>query len=156
MTRLKTSGSVEGFTLLETVFGIAIIIMIFSVLTMAFLSFRSSSQLSETHSQIVSILRDARSRTMASVGNTAYGVHFEESKAVLFQGGIYDALSPTNETYLLPASLIISSISLGGPQDVVFQRLNGFASASGTVTVSLRSDSLKASIVDIFATGNVR
>jgi len=101
MTRLKTSGSVEGFTLLETVFGIAIIIMIFSVLTMAFLSFRSSSQLSETHSQIVSILRDARSRTMASVGNTAYGVHFEESKAVLFQGGIYDAQSSTNETYLL-------------------------------------------------------
>ncbi|HEY4527651.1 MAG TPA: hypothetical protein VJL09_01255, partial [Candidatus Paceibacterota bacterium] len=70
-----------------------------------------------------------------------------------FKGAAYSASDPGNAIYELPAGVEISSVSLGGPAEVIFERLTGRALASGLVTVSLSSDANASSTIAIFSSG---
>ena len=144
----------RGFTLLEMILVLAVIAVVSGILLGAFASFREASQLTETHSSIIGILKDARSRTLASKGNSNHGVHFEEIKTVLFKGSTYSSSDPSNEIYLLPAGIKISSINLtGGAADTVFTRLLGTTTASGKITITSKRDSGQSKTIDILSTG---
>jgi len=144
---------VKGFTLLEILISIAVISIVSVLVVSGFSSFRESAQLNEAQSQILGIFRDARNRTLSSEKNTQYGVHFETSRVVLFSGSSYNSDLPSNEPYLFPFLTRISSISLGGPVDIVFARLTGATSASGTVTIESISNTAKTKIITILSSG---
>ena len=110
----------KGISLIEIIIIIAIVALITSFLTFALVDFRARALLTEAHSSVVSLLRDARARTIASLNNTVYGVHFQEDRAVLFTGTIYDSAASSNQIYFLPSTIIISTINFGGPQDIIF------------------------------------
>lgn len=147
----------NGFTLLEIILGLAVIAIISGILLSAFASFREAGQLTEAHSSIIGILKDARSRTLASKNNSNYGAHFEETKTVLFKGSAYSSSDTSNETYLLPAGIKISSVDLtGGAVDTVFTRLLGTTTASGSVTISSRHNGGQSKTITILSTGVVK
>ncbi len=147
----------KGFTLLEILLGIGIILLVVVLLSSSLSNFRENNLLTEADATILGLLRDARPRTLASSGNTTYGVHFEETKAVLFKGASYNAADSSNEIYLLPGILNISLINLGGGLvEVIFQRLSGGASSFGTITIISRGDSSKNRVVTILATGSIK
>ena len=146
----------KGFTIIESLIGIAIIAIVATMFVSVFGIFRQSSDLTEAHSTIIGILQDARSRTLASESNSIYGVHFEQTQTVLFRGGTYDSSATSNEPYRLPTTVTISAISLGGPSDVVFTRLIGTTTASGTITLQSIADSTATRTVTIFSTGVVK
>ncbi|MEK7503170.1 MAG: prepilin-type N-terminal cleavage/methylation domain-containing protein [Patescibacteria group bacterium] len=143
----------RGFTFFEFLISIAIISVISVLVVSGLSSFRESAQLSEAQSQILGVLRDARSRTLSSEKNTQYGVRFETSQIVLFSGSLYNAGSASNEPHLLPPIARVSSISLGGPVDIVFARVTGSASASGTITVESISNAAKTKTITILSSG---
>lgn len=143
----------KGFSLLEILISIAVISVVSVLVVSGFSSFRESAQLNEAQSQILGNLRDARNRTLSSQKNTQYGVHFEASRIVLFSGSSYSAGSSLNEPHLFPPITRISSISFGGPIDIVFARLTGAASASGTVTIESISNTSKTKIITILSSG---
>src|SRR3989344_5087517 len=143
----------KGFTLLEILISIAVISVVTVLIVSGFSSFRESARLNEAQSQILGILRDARNRTLSSEKNTQYGVHFENSRAVLFLGSFYNSGSASNEPYLFPPTTRISEIGFGGPVDVIFTRLSGSASASGTVTIESISNTSKIKTITIISSG---
>lgn len=145
----------KGFTIIEFLVSIAIIGVVAVLSASGFNSFRESAQLNEAHTAILSILRDARSRTLSSQKNTQYGVHFETSQIVLFSGSSYNAGSASNELFVFSSSVRISSISLGGSTDIVFARLTGSASVSGTITIESIFNQSKIKIITISSTGNI-
>ena len=143
----------KGFTLLEILISIAVISVISVLVVSGFSSFRESAQLNEAQSQILGVLRDARNRTLSSEKNTQYGVHFETSQIVLFSGSSYSFGLTSNEPHLFPPITRISSISLGGPVDIVFARLSGSVSASGTITIESISNTSKTKTITIISSG---
>ena len=146
----------NGLTAIEFLVGFAIIAFLTSFIWYAFSSFRDAGALDEASAAVLSLLRDARARTLSSQGNTTYGVHFEETKAVLFSGAAYNSADASNEPYIFSTSVKISAINLGGPADVIFQRLTGAASASGTITLQSKKDSSRTKTITILATGNIQ
>lgn len=147
----------KGFTLLELIVSMAIIVLAATLIGSVMSSFGESSKLTEANSGIIGLLRDARSRTLASQFSSNFGVHFENTKAVLFQGNVYNQASATNEAYFLPSSIEINAISLtGGASDVVFTRLYGTTTASGTISLRSRNDNTKTRTISIYSTGGIQ
>ena len=140
---------------METIVTIAILAIALALLVSVLSGFRSAGYLIDSDTHIINMLRDARARTLSSKGDTQYGVHFEAGRAVLFVGNTYHAAAGTNEIYSLPAGVSISTITLGGGSDVVFARLSGMPSASGTITIQLKQDPAQTKTVTILATGGI-
>ncbi len=149
--------SKKGITLLELIIALAIIALVAVLIGGVFSSFRTNNVLTTADSIVVGLLRDARGRTLASESNSNYGVHFVNTKAGVCKGDSYNAASSTNEADLLRFDREISSINLtGGASDVVFTRLYGTTTASGTITLRPKSDTSKTRDISILSTGGIQ
>ena len=127
----------RGFTLIEALIVIGILAILGSIGLGALTRFRGGSQMDSAVRSVLGTLRLAQSKTLASEGDAAYGVHFESDRMVLYQGPTYAAGAGTNEITLIQAPVQISVISLtGGATEALFGRLTGASSVSGTVTLS--------------------
>lgn len=145
-----------GFTLIEILVALAIAAILFAIIVSGFSGLRRNSDMSLAVDDSVSFLQDARAKTLSSVNTTAYGVHFETTKFVLFEGSTYNAGSGTNKIRALPSSIEISVVDLNGAVvDVVFKRLTGETSAHGTVTFRQTNDPSITKAIQILSTGLV-
>jgi prepilin-type N-terminal cleavage/methylation domain-containing protein len=141
---LEIGNSRRGFTLIEILVSISVVVILAAIMWMGLSSFRESYELDQSADAILALLKDARTRTLASDGATQYGVHFEETKVVLFSGASYNPAGAI-DTFQLPSSIRISSVNLaGGGRDTVFARLSGATTQSGTIVLeSLRRGFIK-------------
>lgn len=146
----------RGFTLLEILMVISISAILMIGGMSSYSHFTKKKSLEITTQTIASYLKDARSFTIASKGDTTYGVHFEADRVVLFSGSSFIEPSADNREHELPGNIEISVIDLnGGGSDVVFDRLTGATSQYGTTTVSLFADITDTRDIVIEATGIV-
>lgn len=144
----------NGFTLVEVIIVIAILVIIASIVWVIFRNVSSNQSVDSASSLVRSVLEDARSRTLAARDDTRYGVHFEAGSTTLFAGATFSDGDPSNEIVLLPKGTQISNTALtGGSSNIVFEHLTGAASATGTIVVSLISDSTATSGIIVQGTG---
>ncbi len=149
-----TLNASPGFTLIELLVALAIVAIVSVISVSSFSSVNSEEALSLEAGKIVSLLSKAQAFTISAKGGTAYGVHFEERKVVLFSGTTYSPASPENQIQILNRAVKISSVSLsGGGSEVVFQKLSGGTLQSGIVTLSLVNNVNASTTVTIGATG---
>ncbi len=146
----------RGVTLMELVVVVAVLGVVSVLFYSALSEFRANAGVDAGANLVIGVLRDARARTLSGKANTQYGVHFETARTVLFEGGSYDAVAPTNEAFMLPMGAQISNINFGGPTDIIFTRLTGFSSASGTIVVSALRDSAQKKTVSINSVGIIQ
>lgn len=148
--------SQQGFSLIELTVAVGLITLL-AILTIAsFATFQAQSDLDGSAEQMLNALRIAQSRTLASENGSSYGVHFEPSAYTLFAGRTYAAGMPTNEVKTLPSNVEIFTILLAtSVPNVVFERLTGQTSATGTVGIRLVTDPTKNRTIRIAASGNV-
>jgi Tfp pilus assembly protein FimT len=152
---IKTKNG-AGFTLVEvlTIVGILIVLIVISVPALRF--FQKESDLNNSTEEILNTLRLAQNKTIASEGASQYGVHFETGKYVLFKGTTYDPLATDNDVHSLPQSLEIYEINLaGGGSEIVFERVTGTTSQFGNVSLRLKSDFTKTKTIYIENSGQV-
>ncbi|MEK7610642.1 MAG: prepilin-type N-terminal cleavage/methylation domain-containing protein [Patescibacteria group bacterium] len=143
-----------GFTLIEMLMVIGLLALAVGIVLAPFVSFRSQQALSGGAGELAALITSARAKTLASEGDTVYGVHLEVSRATLFAGSTYVAGAASNQVLELNSLLTLSTISLnGGGVDMIFNRLTGKTSQSGTLTVTLSSDVAQAKTVTVSATG---
>jgi hypothetical protein len=117
-------------------------------------AFRSGKALQAVAESTLSLLNEAQNSTLSAKDSYSYGVHFESSEITLFRGVAYSNSDPNNRTVDIDGAVEISNISLvGGGQDVLFQRLTGKTSQSGTITIRLKSDTSKTKTILIEASG---
>jgi len=150
----------KAFSLLEimVVIGIALGLMVIAVPTFKY--FREESELNNGTGEIINTLRLAQSRTVTSEAASRYGVYFDNAtqphKYVLFKGSSYALRDVSaDEINILPRSVEISAISLGGGEEVVFERIDGETPQAGSLSLGLITDISKTRTIYVENSGHV-
>lgn len=142
-----------GFTLVEFLVAISIMLLVTGGAVGVFNNFRNSQGLHKDTELIVAVVRQARSQTLTSQNASQYGVHISTSKVTLFTGSTYSAVSASNQDFFLTTPDVITTITLtGGGNDIVFQRLSGETSQNGTLVVTSPATA-NTKTVTIYKTG---
>jgi type II secretory pathway pseudopilin PulG len=146
----------RGFTLIEVSIIILIMLIVVTIIIGVFSTLNSSQGLLGSAEEVRSIIQKAQSLTLSSKGDTRYGVHFDTNQVVLYQGSSYSSSDANNVVTPLSSKVTISSIVLvGGGSEVLFDRLTGATSQSGTTTIALVSDATKTVKIIIAPTGSI-
>ncbi len=145
----------RGVSVVELVIVITILSILSLIVLVGLKTFRENVDLESVTRNTLSTLQFAQTRTLASESDTVYGVHFENDRYVLFRGGTYDPSASTNETHLLPTTLEFVSWSLGGGDDVIYQRVTGGAAQTGTIILRVKGDPARSRTLTVASPGQV-
>ncbi len=135
----------RGFTVLEVMVVVAMIGAV-ALLAAPFLSSSLSSNDAAQSARVAAdALREAQAAVMSGKGAARYGVHFEGTTFVLFQGAAYSPSDANNAVHRLTGLVTVSAVALSpggacalpagtGNCDVHFATRRGTPTESGTVT----------------------
>ena len=144
----------NGFTLLEVLVCAGMIVVIASVSLYSYDGYRRTQAFSNAQTELVGLIRQAQSKTLAGDTQLQYGVHLTSSGAALFSGNTYGGASSTITTVSFDPSVTLSNISLSsGTSDIVFLRGTGEAASYGTLV--LTNNSGKTNTIVVQETGTV-
>ncbi len=137
----------KGFTLLEVLIGIFIVSILATLVALPFSKLNSGQTLEKSSMLIVSVLDDARSRTLSSQGGKRYGVDLYNDKLVLL---------PDYATTTLSSKVGIRNINInGGTTTISFNRLTGATAQYGSFEVYLLSSASSSKKIIINNAGAV-
>lgn len=146
----------HGFTLLEIAIAVTIGILLLSLATIAYSRFLAAARMDQITEEVVSVIREARDKTLARENGFAYGVHLEANQFVLFRAPAYTTGEPSNVSHATPNNFRLINISLaGGGADIVFQPISGETNMSGAFVVLHDGALAPSSTIRIYATGIV-
>lgn len=133
---MKILSSQRGISVIEMLVVILVLGIIIAITVPALISFRKNQSIQNTTNSIVSLLQEARTKTLASYNNTFYSVYLDTNSAILFTGGTYSALDVDNKVVPYEAPVTLQSVTVaGGGAQISFDRLKGTTSQSGTIVV---------------------
>ena len=144
----------SGFSLVEIIVAMAIGAVLVAGIVVSFSSFRNSKIVDISADRILSVINEARVKSVSSEDYSRFGVHFETSRVVFFKGDIFTEPNPANTETILSPLVEISNISLsGGGVDIVFQKFSGKTGNYGSLRVRLKSDNNKYKTISVKSTG---
>lgn len=124
----------RGFSLVEVLIVIGIMALITSVMMFSGTAFRQSQALHEATQVVLSVINQARAHTLSSIGYSQYGVRLESDRIIMFKGSSWPGTD--HVTTALPAGVSLSSVLAAGATEVVFRRVTGTTSQTGTITLT--------------------
>lgn len=146
----------KGITLIEVLIVIAILAVIFAVALPQLSDFKKTQSLRNTADQIVSLLNDARAKTLASEGGNYFNVLLEEDKATLFSGASFSESDPYLKEVTFEPGVILPSENIdleSGSDTVSFLKLSGDTNDFGEIIIEIGSDSSLTKTISILRTG---
>ncbi len=130
----------KGLTVVELLMTISIIGIIIAIIVPSLGEFRKNQSIQNSTNAVVSLLEEARTKTLASYNNTFYSVKIESDKATLFTGGTYSSGGTDNKIIFYESPVVLQSVSLNGSvTQVSFDRLKGTTSQYGTIILQIPS-----------------
>lgn len=122
----------RGFTLIEIMLSVAAIAVIAGIGIPVYQAFQNRNEVDVAAMEFGQALRRAQAFSMASTGDSTWGVSIQSGSIVVFKGASYAARDTTyDETYDLA-----TAIGISGTTEYVFAKMSGTPSTSGTVTVT--------------------
>jgi type II secretory pathway pseudopilin PulG len=151
----------KGFTLVELLVIVAIVVIIGGVVLVNLSGRRVDTDVITATQQIATLLRQAQSDSMAGEGGAVWGVHFANSTGTppfyaLFRGSY--ATGTVTGRYLLPLSVAYrtSTLASGATLDVIFSQASGAASASTSIGLYMpKENTAFSSTISVASTGAV-
>jgi Tfp pilus assembly protein FimT len=125
----------DAFTLAEIVVVASLMLLVAVIVFTGLINFATRQNLNSVSEDIRLRMREARDKTLMSENNKNYGVYVGTTSVAFFIGSNFSPATSTNEYIDYEGSIIATSSLTGGTTTVVFSRLSGEASATGTVTV---------------------
>lgn len=142
----------KGFTLIEVLIVLAILVLVTSIIAPSFVKLGGGEALDTSVSSIISILNEAKSEAVSSKNASDYGVRILKNQLVSFENSY-----GTNNKTLTISSLVSISTSTGMAtnSEVIFSNVSGSSNASGTITVTVLRDPTKKSTITVYSTGAI-
>lgn len=126
-----------AFTFMELLIVIALTSILVGISIPVLSLFFSSNQIKTTGWEMVNTIRFAQTNASNGKGASDWGVHFEMQEVVIFKGETYDPENASNERYIFPDSIRLSSILLAdGGHEMIFNRGSGETEEYGTITLT--------------------
>ena len=138
-----------GFTLIELMLSIAVIGLLAGLSLPVYASFNNRNNLDLTTQSVATLLRRAETYSRGAKSDSQWGVEIQSSKATLFLGSNFSSRDVTyDEEVTTPSSIALSSLS-----EVLFSKLDGMPTTTGSVTVSLTNGVSETRTITINAKG---
>jgi prepilin-type N-terminal cleavage/methylation domain-containing protein len=153
-TNVLRKNALMGFTFIEVLVSLAIISIIVATSLTAFRNVYRASGTRIAALEITDALRTARSNTLAGKDASVYGVRVGTSSVTRFVGSIYSAGSASNTIYAFEAGAYATGSLVTSMTDIVFSRLTGLPSATGTILI-IDIDKGSTTSIQIESTGLV-
>jgi len=131
----KTS---NGFTLIEIVLSLSIIILIFGISIPFYQDFQIRNGLDVGVNTIVENLRRAQALSIAVEEDSSWGVNISGNQVFLFKGSSF----ATRDVDFDEVSELLQAITSSGINEIVFSKLDGLPNNTG--------------VIDLSASGNTR
>lgn len=163
MKKTRNPGKIKyyrsnGSTLVELIIVMAVIAVISTFGFFSLFGRKGQTELANTTQQMVSLLRDARNRSVLQASSTSWGVHFDNTATpfyALFYSQNYSTSTVAGYYKLQPSlSYVASSIPAGSSKDIVFSQLSGQASVSTSISIYL-TNSITSSTINVALSGTV-
>lgn len=139
----------QGFTLIELVLSLSVIMIIAGLSTTVYQSFQVRNDLDIAAVTIAQSLRRAHVQAQAVDGDTSWGVDIRTGSITVFRGVSYAARDTTlDEVFEMPTSLTPSGIA-----EVMFTKFTGLPQTTGTIT--LTSNANETRTITINAKGTI-
>jgi prepilin-type N-terminal cleavage/methylation domain-containing protein len=149
----------KGFSLIELLTVLGIIVFIFSVSFLALSSSRRKTDFDQTKIRIATLLSDAQSRSVNQDSGVSWGVHFENAVSGPFYALFSATYSPAREKghYVLPSGVgyVTSTLPVGSVKEIMFEAVSGYASSSGSIDIQLLTAPYTSSSISVSASGAV-
>ena len=146
----------SGLTIIEIMIAVSVIVVLATLSFQVFNVFIKRQALDKDAQKIASMLKEARSATLASRANSVYGVHFVATRTVMFRGTVFIESDSNNRELSLNPRVQITATNLnGGGSDIIFDRLTGATDQYGSITLSLVASTSITKIISIEETGIV-
>ena len=129
-----------GFTLIELLLSVTMISIIAGVSLPVYVSFQTRNELATTTSAVAEMLRRAQNYARTGMNDSQWGVAMTAASATLFKGSSY-AARDTSFDEVLPFA---GSLSASGLGEVVFTKLTGAPSTTGTLTLTSTTNDTRA------------
>lgn len=142
----------KGFTLLELLTVLGILIIITAAAIPAFNSFYRGLDLTNSTKELIQTLILAQNKTLTSEGDSQWGLYFNTSSSthqfILFKGASYATRNTSfDNIHELPKTVEIYEIDLQGGSEVVFERISGETSHIGDLSLRLINNPSKTETV---------
>src|SRR3989344_7633243 len=128
----------NGLTALEILVALAILALLATLSISSFDKIQRVVYLDGAVESATSLLREARTKTLASEDSSQYGVYFESGRAVLFKGAAFSEGAPDNKIYTLPDKAEIININFP-LNSVVFKKFTGDTQSAGDVSIKIKN-----------------
>jgi len=141
-----------GFTLIETLTTIAILVIVAAIAIPAIYSFQKKSDLESAVGNTSVNLELAKNLATGSEALSQYGIYFDTvatpHELTLFQGVNFASRNVTfDEVFVLPKNTEFSALNLnGGGSEVVFNKITGDTSQYGSIDIVLTDGSATSTI----------
>lgn len=146
MTRdAKKRERTRGFTLVELLISIALLIVLGVIGGVQFFGYRQQQDLSDAAQELAAVFRDAQNRSMSQDSGTRWGVHIENSVSggqffELFSGTSYAPANVISHT-TFSSPIAFPNLAAGASRNIFFAPITGTASSTA-VSVARPSSTL--------------
>ncbi len=157
--RVRTTSVVQqipnsGFTMVEILVVMAIMVVLAVLAMNGIASYGRRQQYLEFVGEVQNGFAEARSKSIAAVDETVYGVYVGTSTVEYFSGTVPAAGSASNTIIAIPSYLSATSSLTGNNWYVTFSRRTGEPSATGTIAIS-DTRALSTTTITIYSSGLV-
>jgi prepilin-type N-terminal cleavage/methylation domain-containing protein len=153
---MRPSSFTRGFTLIELVLVILIASIISAIVLQGMSGMRARKTIDAGVESVIAAFSQAHLDTISSKDDSQWGVSLGTDRVIVYKGPSYVDGAPENTTYLLHPSIEVADVTLaGGGSTVLFDRLYGSTSQSGTFVVRARGDPSISVTVTITGAGAI-
>lgn len=126
---------IRGFSLVEVLLVIAVISVLAGISGTGYFYFKKNNAFNLTVERVANSLRNARLKSQATEGDSAWGVEVQTNKIIIFKGSDF----ANRDQSFDEASAISGIANISGLSRIVFSKMYGIPQSAGTLI--LESDS---------------